>query len=97
MRVFPDFVDELTKIDERISVARNRNYPELANILLDGINICSIPSGEIKDEVDPRYTIEFSNGFVSKHRTRPEAIDLVNATLAMVKTPEGKDIFYSKE
>jgi hypothetical protein len=97
MIVFDDFKDELIKIDPRITVVRNPNYPQLANIKLDDINICAIPSGEIKDAVDPTYTITFPNGFTSKHRSRPEALAQVNNTLEMIKTPEGKEIFYSKE
>lgn len=97
MDVFPTFEEELLRLDKRLSVIRNPNYPQLANILLDGINICAIPSGIIKEEADPRYTVTFSNGFVSKHRSRPEALAVVNSTLALVETKEGKDIFYSKE
>lgn len=97
MEVFPTFQEELLKIDSRLSVVKNPNYPQLANIKLDGINICAIPSRIIKEEADPSYTIEFSNGFVSKHRSRPEALAQVNNVLEMLKTPEGKEIFYAKE
>lgn len=97
MRVFPDFQDELLNIDPRITVVKNSNYPQLANIKLDNINICAIPSSEIKEETDPGYTITFANGFTSKHRSRPEALAQVNNVLEMIKTQEGKDIFYSKE
>lgn len=97
MQVFPDFQDELINLDPRLTIIRNPNYPQLANIKLDGINICAIPSGEIKDNTDPGYTVQFSNGFVSKHRSRPEALAQVNNTLEMIKTAEGKEIFYARE
>lgn len=97
MIVFDEFKTELENLDPRVSIIRNQNYPQLANIVLDGINICSIPSGEIKEYTDPGYTIQFSNGFICKHRSRPEALDLVRNTLKMIETPEGKDIFFSKE
>lgn len=97
MKVFDEFAAELAGIDPRLTVVKNPNYPALANILLDGVNICAIPSGEIKEEVDPGYTIVFPNGFISKHRSRPEALGIVKGTLASILTPEGKDIFFSKE
>jgi hypothetical protein len=97
MRVFPTFQEELLKIDSRITVVKNNNYPQLANILLDGINVCAIPSGEIKEEVDPSYTIVFPNGFVSKHRSRPEALSVLNNILESLKTDEGREVFYAKE
>lgn len=97
MRTFPEFQEELLKLDSRITVIRNPNYPQLANIMLDNINVCAIPSGEIREETDAKYSIEFSNGFVSKHRSRPEALALINNTLEMIKTNEGREIFYAKE
>lgn len=97
MIVFNDFADELTNIDPRLTVVKNPNYPQLANIKLDGVNICAIPSGEIKDQIDHGYTIQFANGYVAKHKTRPEALAIVNNTLASILTPEGKEIFFSKE
>lgn len=97
MIVFDDFTDELKKIDSRLSVSKNPNYPQLANIMLDGVNICAIPSGEIREEPDPSYTIQFSNGFISKHRSRREALALVKNTLESIKTAEGKEIFFAKE
>lgn len=97
MQVFPDFQDELINLDPRLTIVRNPNYPQLANIKLDGINICAIPSGEIFEAVDTGYTVQFSNGFVAKHRSRPEALAQVNNTLEMIKTAEGKEIFYARE
>ena len=97
MRVFSEFEEELRNLDPRVTVVQNPNYPQLANIMLDGINICAIPSGEIKEETDRNYTITFANGFVSKHRSRPEALALVKNTLESIQTPEGKEIFYAKE
>ena len=97
MKVFDEFATELAGIDPRLTIIQNPNIKQMANILLDGINICSIPSGEIKDEADPSYTIQFPNGFVSKHRSRKEAISIVRSTLDMIETKDGKEIFYAKE
>lgn len=97
MRVFPDFQDELINLDSRITVNVNSNNPKLANIMLDGIDICNIPNGDIRELPDPGYTIEFPNGYVCKHRSRQEALAITNDILERIKTPEGKDYFYSKE
>lgn len=94
MKVFPDFQEEVLKMDERLSVEVNPNYPKLANIKLGGKDVCPIPSGEIYEETDPTYTITFPNGFVSKHRSRPEAIARINSILEMIKTKEGHEDFF---
>lgn len=97
MKVFDEFATELAGIDPRLTIIQNPNFKHMANIMLDGVNVCSIPSGEIKDESDPNYKIEFPNGFVSKHRSRTEALSIVHNTLGMIETPDGKEIFYAKE
>lgn len=97
MQVFPNFQEELLRMDPRITVDKNPNYPQLANVKIDGINVCAIPSGEIKENPDPGYTIQFSNGFVAKHRSRLETIALVKSTIESLNTPDGKEIFYSRE
>jgi len=96
MQVFPTFEAELKAIDPRLTVVPNTNYPKLANIKLDGVDVCPIPSGEIKDEVDKGYTVEFANGIVSIHKTRPEALSRVDNILEMIKTPEGADNFFDR-
>lgn len=96
MQVFPDFENEIKLIDSRLSIVPNNNYPQLANIKLDGVDVCPIPAHDIREESDPSYTIEFANGFRSKHRSRPEAIDRVNAIIEMIKTKEGADIFFNR-
>jgi peptidase E len=97
MIVFPEFEMELKSIDPRLTVVINPNYPQLANIKIEGRDVCPIPSAEIKDELDRNYTIQFPNGFTRPHRTRIEALSIVRDTLKMIETPEGKDIFFSKE
>lgn len=97
MIVFPNFANELAELDTRLTVIRNNNYPQLANIMLSGRDVCAIPSGEIKDEVDPSYTITFPNGYTIKHRSRTDALAIVKNTLDLIKTTEGNEIFFSKE
>lgn len=91
MRTFPDFEAELKAIDPRLTIVPNPNYPKLANIKLDNIDVCPIPNGDIREESDPAYTIEFRNGFTVKHKSRKEALDTVNGVLEKIKTAEGKE------
>ncbi len=96
MRVFPDFQDEVMKIDPRLTIVQNPNRPAIANIKLDGTDICPIPAHEIRDDSDPTYTMELPNGSAVKHRSRNEALALINATLEKVKTSEGSDQFHGR-
>jgi hypothetical protein len=95
-RVFPDFADELLKIDPRLSIVPNPNRPKIANIKLDGTDICPIPAYEIREHTDPGYTIEMPNGSVMKHRSKEEAIALVMHTLEIIKKPENADAFFGR-
>ena len=95
-RVFPDFQEELKAIDPRLDVVINPNRPKIANIKLDGTDICPIPAYEIREHSDPGYTIEMPNGSVSKHRSKEEAIALVNHTLELIKKPENADAFFGR-
>jgi hypothetical protein len=95
-RVFPDFAEELTKLDSRITVKENPNRPGLANILLDGVDICPIPQYEIFDEIDPGYKITFHNGWTAIHKSRKEALSQVESTLQLIKTQDGADRFFGR-
>lgn len=97
MRTFPDFENELRDLDSRLTVTVNQNYSQIANIKLDGVDVCPIPSGEIKEEYDPSYTVTFHNGFVSKHKTRPEALAITKDIIERIKTKEGADAFFGRD
>ncbi len=96
MRVHPDFEEELKSIDNRLSIVLNVNRPQIANIKLDGVDICPIPAYEIRDEFDPTYTIELPNGARAAHKSRVEAIAMVRQTLELIKKPENADAFFSR-
>jgi hypothetical protein len=96
MRVIPTFEDELKTIDPRLSIVINPNRPQLANIKLDGADVCPIPAYEIRDDFDPTYTIELPNGMVRPHRSRTEAIAFVNSTLERIKNPQEADVFFGR-
>lgn len=95
-RVFPDFQDELMKIDPRLTIVPNPNRPKVANVKLDGIDVCVIPAYEIRELPDPSYTLELPNGTVAKHRSKLETLAVVQHTLNTIKTSEGADAFFGR-
>lgn len=95
-RVFPDFADELMKIDARLSIVPNPNRPLIANIKIDGTDVCPIPAYEIREHRDPGYTIEMPNGMLVPHRSKIEAIELVKHTLKMIENPDNADAFFGR-
>ena len=96
INVFPDFENELKDLDARLAIVKNPNREGIANIKLDGIDVCPIPSGIIYDEPDPAYKIVAPNGWEMRHRSRTEALSVVHGILEQIKTPEGKELFYEK-
>lgn len=94
--VFPDFAEELKAIDSRLTIVANPNRKGLANIKLEGRDVCPIPSGEIFDKPDAGYRITFPNGWTGAHKSKEEALARVHSILEMVKTPEGADEFFGR-
>lgn len=95
-RVFPDFENELKAIDPRLSIITNPNRPKIANIQIDGTDVCPIPNYEIREHRDAGYAIEMPNGMLIPHRSKVEAIELVRHTLKIIETPEGSDQFFGR-
>lgn len=95
-RVLPDFQDELQKIDPRITIEPNPNRPQIANIKIDGTDVCPIPRYEIRENRDAGYAIEMPNGSMAPHRSKTEAIELVKHTLKVIETPDGADQFFGR-
>lgn len=89
-----EFEKELKAIDERLSIVPNRNFPELANIKLNGKDICPIPSGDIREETDLSYTMTFPNGMCRPHRPRQEALAMVRNTLEKIQDRDYHDAFF---
>lgn len=92
-----EFEKELKALDPRLAIIPNPNRPGLSNVKLDGIDVCPVPSEEIKEEPDPGYRYMFPNGMTAPHKSRSEVLDRVKKMLEMIETPEGKDIFYGKD
>lgn len=96
MKTIPDFENELKAIDPRLTVIPNPNRKGLANIKLEGRDVCPIPSEEIFDKPDVGYKITLPNGWEAQHKSREEALARVNSILEMVKTQEGSDQFFGR-
>lgn len=92
-----DFEAELKAIDPRLMIVPNPNRSQIANIKLDGVDICPIPAFEIRDEFDPTYTIELPNGMIRPHKSRAEALALVHHTLKIIQDPATADAFFGRD
>lgn len=95
-RTFPDFAEEIGKIDPRLTIQVNPNRPGLANIMLDGKDICPVPQFEIMDEPDPGYKFSFPNGWTGQHKSKREALAQIQHTLEIIKTQDGADQFFGR-
>lgn len=95
-RVFPDFSDEVMKIDPRLSVVVNENRKNIANIKLDGEFVCAIPATDIREHRDAGYTSEMPNGMVIPHCSKEEALARIKSTLELIKNPENSDAFFGR-
>ena len=91
-----DFEKELQAIDDRLSIIPNPNRPQIANIKLQGRDICPIPAQEIFDDPDPGYKITLPNGWEAQHQCRTGALARVHSTLELIKTREGEDQFFGR-
>lgn len=89
-----DFEKEIRKLDPRLSIIPNPNRPGLANIKLDGRDVCPVPAEEIKDEADPNYTYVFPNGMMGRHNSRADALHKIQQVLDYIKTDEGREVFF---
>lgn len=96
MLVFPDFADELKKLDPRLTIVRNPNRPGIANIKLEGRDVCPIPSEEILEEPDEGYKIVLPNGWEAQHKSRREALARVNDVLEKTKDKDYSDAFFGR-
>lgn len=89
-----DFEKELQKIDPRLAIVVNPNRPGLANVKLDGKDVCPVPSDDIKEEPDPNYTYVFPNGMMGRHNSRTDVLAKVRQVLDYIKTDEGREVFF---
>lgn len=81
-----DFEKELKQIDPDLNIQINKNNPELAGIYYKNGFLTGIPSQGIYDEANGDYGVIAASGNMMRHRTRPEAIEIVKGLLEKIKT-----------
>lgn len=91
-----DFAIELQKLHPDLTIVPNPNNPGLSNVKYNGKDICPVPSEYIKEEPDPFYNFTFSNGMIGRHKCKKEVMAQVEHVLNLVKTEEGRDLFFDK-
>lgn len=82
-------------LDPRLEIRDNANRLGLANVMLDGRDIIPCPTSDIREEPDPTYFYVFPNGMQGRHKSRTEILDRVKYTLDLIKTEEGKEVFFA--
>jgi hypothetical protein len=90
-----EFEKEIQKIDPRLTIVTNPNRPGLANIKLDGRDVCPVPADEIQEQPDPNYTYTFPNGMIARHNSCEDARNKIHQILKYIETEEGKEVFFS--
>lgn len=91
-----DFEKELQALDPRLSIVPNPNRKGIANIKIEGRDICPIPSEEIFDKPDAGYKITLPNGWEVPHQCKEGALARVHGILNMISTEEGADEFFGR-
>jgi hypothetical protein len=81
-----DFEKELQQKYPSIQILANPNRPGLANVFLNGEDICPVPDGEIKDESDPTYFYEFPNGMMGRHNSKADVYAKLDAYIKWVES-----------
>jgi hypothetical protein len=90
-----DFEKEIQKLDPRLAIIPNPHRSGIANVKLDGRDVCPVPAEEIKEEPDPNYTYTFPNGMIARHNSRADALTKIQNVLDYIKTDEGREVFFS--
>lgn len=89
-----DFQKELQTIDSRLIIVPNSNRPGAANLLLNGVDICTwIPQFEIQDEVTPDYVYKL-NDMPIPFKTTGQVKEIVAMTLKQLEQPEYADALF---
>jgi len=92
-----DFLIEIQKIDPRLTIQVNPNRPGLSNIMLDGKDVCPIPTDDLREEDDPRHYYTFPNGYSAPHNSVTSAKQKIHLLLEKLKDPKVAEEFYSNE
>lgn len=89
-----DLLVELRKIDSRVEIVPNANRPGLSNIMVNGQDICPIPSYELQDEHTSDYIYTFPNDIQAPMKTYGEALEMATRILEKLKDPKIAEEFF---
>lgn len=77
-----EFEQKIRAISPKFSIKPNPNRPGLNNIFFDGKNYdLPVVPDDVREEVDPRYTYEFPNGYAPRMWTQGEIEDRLKVFL----------------
>ena len=78
---------ELQAIDPRVVIAPNQNRPGAANVLLNGVDICTwVPMGQVQYEKTPDYQYTLPNDMVVPFKTVDEIKEIVTNVINKIKS-----------
>ena len=102
-----EFENELKLINKDLSIRPNQapkrvvdmfpDVEKLASITYQGVEVCTIPNYEIFDEPNDSYGVDIrQDGHFRRHRTRPEALQMVKDKLSILENKEESDAFFGR-
>lgn len=86
---------ELQEINPGVRIVENPNRPGLANVMLNGMDICiGLPVGGLMEEHSPDYVYRMPNDMLLPFKTYGEAKEISTKTLEKLKNPEFASEFF---
>ena len=88
---------ELQAIDERVILAPNANRPGLSNFIINGRDLCPVPSDMLQDEHSNDYVYIFPGDRIAPMKTYAEAKGQCEAILLRLKDEAFSNDFFAPD
>lgn len=85
MKVIPDFLIQLKRIDNDFNIIVNPRIPDMAGVYWKDEFVCGLPSTEIYEELKPDY----KNSAGLRHRTAGEVLSICKRFIERIKHEKG--------
>lgn len=85
-----DFEKKLQEKYPTAEIRTNPSRPGLANVFVNGEEVCPVPSEEIKEEPDNGYRYVFPNDMSARHNSIEDVYAKVEAHIKFSSTEEGQ-------
>lgn len=86
---------ELQQVNPAVIIRENPNRPGLANVMLNGMDICvGLPVEMLQEEHSPDYVYRFPNDMVAPMKTYQEAKEISLGLLEKLKNKEYAEEFF---